>query len=161
KDALHAGRTPRPDPEALTVKELANAFLNAKKELVNNEELSLRTWADYHSIMDMMVAGLGKQRVVTTLDPQDVATLQTKLSKRNGPHRMCTVIQVIRSAFKHAWESDMLDRPMRFGPGFKRPRKKVLRLHRAKQGVKLFTAEEVRRLIGEAGHAMKAMLLLG
>jgi hypothetical protein len=30
KDDLHASRTPRPDPEALTVKELANTFLNAK-----------------------------------------------------------------------------------------------------------------------------------
>ncbi|MCI0457973.1 MAG: hypothetical protein L0Z62_13485, partial [Gemmataceae bacterium] len=27
KDALHAGRKPRPDPEALTVKDAANAFL--------------------------------------------------------------------------------------------------------------------------------------
>ena len=30
KDALHAGRKPRPDTEALTVKDLANAFLNAQ-----------------------------------------------------------------------------------------------------------------------------------
>src|SRR5260370_1434388 len=47
KDALHAGRTPRPDPEALTVKELANAFLNAKKATMNTGELSPRTWAEY------------------------------------------------------------------------------------------------------------------
>src|SRR5215469_13285003 len=34
KDALHAGRKPGPDPEALTVKDVANAFLNAKKALL-------------------------------------------------------------------------------------------------------------------------------
>ena len=43
KDALHAGRTPRPDPQALAVKDLANAFLNAKKEAVDAGELSPRT----------------------------------------------------------------------------------------------------------------------
>src|SRR5262249_43819082 len=52
-------------------------------------------------------------------------------------------------------------RPIRFGPGFKRPSKKTIRLDRAKKGPKLFTAEEVRRLIEAAGTPLKAMLLLG
>src|SRR5262245_39317868 len=47
KDALHAGRKPRPDPQAMTVKDLANAFLNAKQALVEAGELSPRTWAGY------------------------------------------------------------------------------------------------------------------
>src|SRR5262249_38547363 len=98
KDVLHAGGKPRPDPGALTVKDVANHFLNAKRQAMENGELSPRTWADYKSIMDMMVGGMGKQRGVTTLDPQDFATLKSKLAKRNGPHRMCTVIQVIRCA---------------------------------------------------------------
>jgi integrase len=37
----------------------------------------------------------------------------------------------------------------------------VLRRHRAKQGAKLFTAEEVRRLIDAAGVDLRAMILLG
>src|SRR6476659_8490788 len=45
KDALHAGRKPRPDHEGLTVKELANRFLTAKQALVDAGELSPRTWA--------------------------------------------------------------------------------------------------------------------
>src|SRR5215471_2059409 len=40
KDALHAGRTPRADPDALTVKELANRFLNDKQALVDSGELT-------------------------------------------------------------------------------------------------------------------------
>src|SRR5262249_31255903 len=125
KDALHAGRTPRADPEALKVKDVANAFLNAKKEALDAGELANRTWLDYRSIMEMLVQGLGKHRGVTTLEPHDFAALKTKLARRNGPHRMCTVIQVIRCAFKHAYESGAMDRPMRFGPSFKRTPKKV------------------------------------
>jgi integrase len=161
KDALHAGRTPRADFDALTVKDVANTFLNAKKEAADAGELSARTWADYKSIMDKLVKGLGKHTPVASLDPQDFARLKTKLAKRNGPHRMCTVIQVIRCAFKHAYESGALDRPMRFGPAFKRTSKKTLRLHRAKQGAKLFTPEEIHRMLGEAGVHLRAMILLG
>jgi integrase len=161
KDALHAGRTPGPDPAALTVKDVANHFLNARKQALDAGELSPRTWGDYRSIMDMLVAGMGKHRVVVGLAPADFAALKAKLAKRNGPHRMCTVVQVIRSAFKHAYECGAMDRPMRFGPQFKRTSKKTLRLHKAKQGAKLFTAEEVRQLIAAAGPAMKAMILLG
>jgi integrase len=71
------------------------------------------------------------------------------------------LIQYTRCLFKHALDACLLDRPARFGPGFKRPSKKVLRLRRAEQGPKLFTAEEIRRLSDAAGPALKAMLLLG
>jgi integrase len=161
KEALHSGRTPRPDPSSLRVKDVANAYLSAKKDAVDAGELSHRTWLDYKAIMDMLVAGMGKLRSVTDLEPPDFAALKVKLAKRNGPHRMCTIIQVIRSSFKHSYESGLLDRPMRFGPQFKRTSKKVLRLHRAKQGPKLFTREEIHRLIEASGTQMKAMILLG
>jgi hypothetical protein len=74
---------------------------------------------------------------------------------------MSTIVQVIRCAFKHVYETGLLAAPMRFGPQFKRTSKKTLRLHRARQGVKLFTAEEIRRLIDAAGPQMRAKILLG
>jgi hypothetical protein len=43
KDALHAGRRPRPDAEAVTVKDLANSYLNTKKALLDAGELSPHT----------------------------------------------------------------------------------------------------------------------
>jgi integrase len=63
--------------------------------------------------------------------------------------------------FKHGFDAGLIDRPVRFGPGFNRPTKKTIRLHRAGQGLKLFTVEELRRLLGASGPAMKARTLLG
>jgi integrase len=161
KDALHAGRAPRPDPQTVTVKDVANGFLNAKREAMAARELSQRTWLDYRSIMDMLVEGFGKHRAVASLEPQDFAGLKSKLTKRNGPHRICTIIQVSRCAFKHAYDSGQLDTAVRFGPAFKRTSKKTLRLHRARQGPKLFTREEILRLLDTAGMPLRAMILLG
>ncbi len=161
KDDLHAGREPRPDPHALAVKDVANLFLQHRQEMVDAGELSPKTWADYKSIMDLLVEGLGKLTLATQLTPPNFAALQHKLAKRNGPYRLGTIIQVIRCAFKHAYDSEMMERPIRFGPGFKRPSKKTIRLHRAKQGLKLFTAEEIHKLLDTAGTTMRAMILLG
>src|SRR5215471_1368635 len=47
KDALHAGRQPRPEAGSLTVKDLCNQFLNAKQALVDSSELTRCSWQDY------------------------------------------------------------------------------------------------------------------
>jgi integrase len=161
KEALHAGRKPRDETDALTIKDAANAFLNAKNALVDSGELSPRTWADYKRVCDLLVANLGKQRLVSDLDPEDFTGLRNKAAKQWGPHRLSTTIQYARSVFKFAFESGLTPVPVRFGPGFKRPTKRTMRLHRAEQGPKLFTAEEIRQMLDTAGVQLKAMLLLG
>jgi integrase len=161
KDALHAGRKPRPDPEALTVKDAANAFLNAKQERVDAGELSPRTWAGYKIAAVELVSHMGKGRIVADLDPEDFASLRKRMAKKWGPHRLGTTIQYVRSIFKHAYEARLIPAPVQFGPGFARPTKKAIRLHRAKQGPKLFTADEVRKQLNAAGVQLKAMILLG
>jgi integrase len=70
-------------------------------------------------------------------------------------------MQRVRSVFKYALDADLIARPVKFGADFKRPSKKMLRLHKAAQGPKLFTAEEIRRLLNAAASQLRAMLLLG
>src|SRR5262249_35025286 len=109
---------------------------------------------------DLLVKEFDKQRAVTDLQPDDFTSLRTKMARKWGPHLLGKCIQCVRCVFKFAYDADLIDRPMRYGPGFQRPSKKTMRLHRAKQGAKLFTTEEIRRLLDEAGTPMKAMLLL-
>jgi integrase len=161
KDALHAGRLPREMAEGLTVKELCNQFLNAKQAQMDAGELSPRTWDGYKGACDFLVQQLGKARLVADLGPDDFATLRNKLAKRYGPHGLGTTIQYIRCVCKYAFDAGLTERPIRYGPHFKRPSKKTLRLHKAKQGLKLFSAEEIRRLLDAARQPLKAMLFLG
>src|SRR5262249_25236546 len=164
KDDLHAGKKPRESnagTTGATVKDVVNRFLNSKQHAVNNGELSPRTWACYKEATDATVAVFGKSRLVSDLDPEDFASLRNRLAKRYGPHGLGTRIQCVRSAFKDAFDGGLIDRPVRFGPDFRKPSKKTLRLHRAKQGTKLFTPEEIRRLIAAATPQHRTMLLLG
>src|SRR5262249_27773211 len=71
KDDLHAGRTPRTDPAALTVNDLVSAFLLAKQALVKTGELSSRTWDGYKSACHAIVRQFKKKRLVADLGPDD------------------------------------------------------------------------------------------
>jgi integrase len=124
-------------------------------------ELSPRTWAKYKEVTDLLVSEFGKRRLVADLRPDDFAALKKTMTKRWGPLRVADFIQHVRSVFKNASDADLIDRPVRFGPGFVRPSAKVLHLHRAAQGPKLFTREEVRRLLDAAHPLLRAMILLG
>ncbi len=153
--------------EGVTLKDLANQFLYSKECLVNSGELTPRTWADYKTVCEVVLSHFGKRRLVSDLRPEDLGSLREKMAKRWGPERLGSkLIQYTRSLFKYAYDADLIDRPIRFGPGFKRPSKKTLRLNRAEQGAKLFTPDEIRQLLGyppwapAAGVQMQAMILL-
>jgi integrase len=161
KDALHAGKKPREKAEGVTVNDAVNRFLHDKKALVEVGELSPRTWSDYENACIQLAKAVGKRRLVIDLDADDFAKLRNKLARMWGPVRVGKTVQCIRCLFKFAFESELIAVPVRFGPGFKRPNKKTMRLHRAKQGPKLFTADEIHKLLDAAGVQLKAMILLG
>lgn len=164
KDALHAGKKPRADPEAdpdaLTMKTLANAFLNHKQALLDAGELAPRTWLKYKDVADLLVKEFGKQRVVIDLGQDDFAQLRNKMAKRWGSLRVRDFIQQIRSVFKHGYDVGLMATPFRFGPGFARPSKKTLRLERAAKGSRMFEANELRDIINSASQPLKSMVLL-
>jgi integrase len=160
KDDLHAGRTSQADQDAKTVKDVCNAFLNAKLALVNAGELSRRTWDDYKRACDLLVKHFGRTRRVADIAPDDLGALRKRMTEQWGPHMVSKMIQCVRCALKFALDNGLVGQAVRYGQGFKRPTKKVMRLYRAAQGPKLFTAHEVRRLIEAASVQVKAMILL-
>jgi integrase len=135
--------------------------LDLKQNLVDVGELSPRTWHDYKDTVDQVVNAFGKRRLLSDIDVEDFTELRKGLAAKYGFHRLSKHIQYTRSLFKHAYEAGLLDRPVRFGPGFKRPSKKTMRIERVKEGPRVFMAEEIRRMIAAAGPQLKAMILLG
>ncbi len=174
KDALHAGRRPRPETGSATVKDVVNAFLDHKEGLMNAGELSRHTWAKYKTAADLVIAHFGKARLASDLDPQEFAGLRKRMAAKWGVYRLGDMIQHVRSIFKHGHDTRLLPLPVCFGPGFARPSKKAQRLHRAAQGPKLLTVQEIRAMVqgalvvGKNGPELvrpspqlRAMLLLG
>lgn len=161
KDDLLAGRTPRVKGDGLDVRGLVNAFLTSKENLVKSGELTARTFADYHSTCERIVTAFGKYRLVTDLASDDFEALRASLGKTWGPVAVGNEINRVRVVFKYAYDSGLIDRPVRYGPGFKRPSKKTLRLDRHAKGERFLEAAQLRKVIDAAPVPLKAMILLG
>ncbi len=161
KDDLHAGRTPRVSVEGVTVKNLLDRFLTSKLRLRDAGEITPRTFGEYHAVCDQIAAAFGLRRLVIDLRADDFEALRADLAKRLGPVALGNTVQRIRTVFKYAYDSDLIDRPVKFGTVFKRPSRKVLRKVRNERGPRMFTAEELRKILDTADSQMKAMVLLG
>jgi integrase len=161
KDDLHAGRTPRVQGDGLTVRDLLNRFLTAKKLLLDADELSPRTFGDYKLVTDRLSAAFGLTRLVVDLAADDFERLRAEAASRLGPVALGNFVQRVRVVFKYAYDAGLIDRPVRHGPLFRRPGRKALRQARHARGVRMFEAAELRRIIDAANVHLKAMILLG
>ena len=161
KDALLAGRDPAPKSDELTVKQLVNAFLTDKKRHIATGELKQRSWDDYNAICGRIVTVFGPGRLVADLRPADFAKLRTEFAKTHGPVALSNDIGRARVVFNYAYKQDLVDRPPKYGDGFKKPSRKVLRCERQKKGPRMFQADQLRAMIDEAGGQLRAMILLG
>ncbi len=159
-----AGRNPREQttaPTAITLADLINAFLTRSKERSSLGEISARSFGDYCWTGEQMAAHLGRNRDPEKLTPSDFKAFRTAMAEKYAPSRLSKTITVCRMMFKWGYESDLLERPVRFGPDFKIAGKRVERSHKAAKGAKLLTAKDIKSLLNHSDDVMTAMVLLG
>ncbi len=161
RDDLLAGRTPRVAGDGLTIRDLANRFLTAKKGKLESGELSPATFADHHATCALIVKAFGPRRLVADLDAADFEQLRRSMARRWGPVTVANEVRRVRTVFRYAEQNQLVALPVRFGTEFKQPSRKVLRLERAKKGPRMFDAPELRAVLAKATMPLKAMVLLG
>jgi integrase len=177
KDDLLAGRVPRVtsgDAGEPQLHNLVNQFLTTKKRLRDVGGLSPHTWKAYDLACGELIAAFGRERLLSDILPADFEQLRLDWGRRWSEIRVATEMVRIRVVFNFAYKQGIIDRPIRYGEGFKAPSKKTLRLEKAARGPKMFEARELRRMIdgdtvtGDAGTskrvgpttALRPMLLL-
>ena len=161
KDDLHAGRTPRLAGAGLTVRGLLDHFLAAKGAMVDAGRLGPRSLADYRATCRRIAEAFGPTRPLRDLADDDFERLRAGMAKKWGPVTIGNEIQRVRVLFKHAYNAELIDRPIRYGPTFKRPGRKVLRRAQDARGPRMFAAGQLRAMLDAAGPQLKAMMLLG
>ena len=164
KDDLLAGREPRANTDGLTVAELCNQFLAHKEGLRNNGEITPRTFRGHYDSCESLVKQIGRNRLVVDLVPADFRKLRTTLAKRLGAVSLRGEMQRIRGVFKFAFDDGLILAPMRYGQGFAKPGLDTVRRergqHKAKHGLRMFEAQEIRLILTNVKQPMRAMVLL-
>lgn len=161
RDDLQAGRTPRSGGDGLTVRDLVNRFLTAKQHLVDTQELMPRTFRDYHATCELIIDHFGKSRVLRDVLTEDFERLRVKFAKSRGLVALSNLVRMTRIVFKYAFDADLIERPVKFGPGFKLPSRKALRAVRNLRPRRMFESVELQRIVKAADQPLKAMILLG
>ena len=163
RDDLQAGRIPRltpADTRGVTLRDLCNRFLTLKQSRLDGGELSQRMFCDYHRICERLLDAFGRDRLVSDLRSEDFDQLRVKFAKGVGPVTLTNLIRLSRVVFKYAYDADLIDKPLKMGPGFKAPSVKVLRADRQSKPARMFEADELRNILSAATGPLKAMVLL-
>ena len=160
KDDLLAGRKPE-NGDGLAIGRLSNLFLSSKQPLVDCGELKPATWHDYHRTCQRVIKCLGAGRLVANLRPADFEKLRADFASTHNAVTLCDDITRARVLFKYAFDADLIDRPVKYGHGFRKPSKATLRKLRPGKPSRMFQADELRKIIDEAGVQTRAMVYLG
>jgi len=83
------------------------------------------------------------------------------MTKKWGAQRVSNEITRVRSVFKFAVGSKLIDRAPAFGLEFAKPSAKAIRKERAKKGPRMFEPSELRQVLDTASPQLRAMLFLG
>ncbi len=173
-DALQAGRDPRrlpavsaaPGQSGCSVILLVNSFLTEKEDRMLAGRLSNRMFKQYQDACRLVLESFGRETQVSALVPRDFAHLLASFPQTWGLTMIGGNVGRIRSLFLFASESDLIDKPVRFGKGFARPSKLEKRRDNsqkiAERGRLDFTAQELQLLLKDSKNLnLKACILLG
>jgi len=162
KDDWLAGRVPQRNGKGLTVKSLVNAYLNTKKKLVENGEMTAQAHVHATRAGKIMAETLGRTSLVSMLTPHDFGRLRDALAAVDtSPATLAVDIGRIRAVLNWAYKNDLIERPPRYGSAFDKPSASILRRHRAARGSMMFERDEIRAMLDAAGEPLKTMILLG
>ena len=159
KDDLLAGREPSRDHDDLTVRDAMNYFLTDRDARLQLGELTQRSFNDYKSTCGRIIDHFGRNRAVATITPTDFTEYRKKV--KGSPHTQGNEVGRVRVIFKYLYDADLIEKPVKFGPSFKKPSKSTMRKYRAEQPKKLFTPKQLHKLADAASPQLKAMILLG
>ena len=162
RDDLQAGRTPKqPDDVRLTMRELCNRFLENKQSRVDSKELSNVMFHGYRRACESLIEAFGRNQIVEELRPSDFEKLRIRFAKGVGLVTLANRVQHARVVFNFAANEDLIDRPLKFGEAFKKPKARLLRAERQSKPERMFEADEIHKILAKSTQPLKAMILLG
>jgi integrase len=153
--ALHAGRQPMgiSSDEAITIKLLANIYLDHQQGKVEHGEMSAQYYADEIRCLKNLVLFLGQHTLIREISTLDLQNYKRKLSKKYSSSRLNLNIAVMKAMFHWAVKNEVIQK----APNIDAVNK--VKITRKKKAT--FTSEQIHKLLEKAALQMKVMIWLG
>ena len=174
-DDIQSGRDPRKLATGVagvatqvgcTIIQLVNSFLTEKEDRMLAGRLSKKMFVQYRDACKVIIDRFGKDSLVSALVPQDFSALLSAFPKTWGLSMVGSTVGRVRSVFLFAAEADLIEKPVKFGSGFKEPSELEKWRDNAEKisdrGRLDFTAAEAKLLIEQTKNPIiRACILLG
>lgn len=147
--------------DGFTVKDACNSFLTAKRDARDRRELASRSFDEYHRTCKRVIEHFGAETLVASLTPEHFQSYRTKLAERWNMVAIGNEVTRVRSLFRWCRSQRLIPDEIHYGDEFKKAGIKAQRRHRRLAGKKLFSADEIKRLLDFAGVQMRAIVFLG
>jgi integrase len=158
---LEGKSPPTEDLEELTIRDLCNLFLDAKRKRTASGELSVRIWSDYRRMCHQLCEFFGRAKLVESLVLEDFRKIRDEIATGRGLVTLQNFIRRAKVLFNWAFEEKKIDEKIRFGESFDKPTAKNLRRERNAKPARMLQANEIRQCLEAAKPHMRAMILLG
>lgn len=166
--ALREGRQAQPVRTGpVTVRDVINSLLEDRLAKMERGELDPGSYADYREATRSFMSIVGPDRSPYELMPATFAAVKEQWGQTRGAAALGRWVQLVRTAFRHAGPDGigLMDRPPRYGGQFAKPaakfRRRDIREAEAESGKRLFSPDEIRRILAECNPTLKACVLLG
>ena len=172
---LHSGRL-RPASSlatnGTTVKDICNHYLTHQLQRAEAHEIGFRWFEDCRCAVQDFARFAGPSRLVSDLGPEELRRYRQKLvrsglaagGKGLGVHALSRAVTIIRGMLKHAFELDLIEKPVKVASAFDKPSASVKRRARRdverQNGKRLFEPPEIRAMIAATKGPPRATVLL-
>lgn len=160
RNAIELGENPAPKSGVLTIDRLVNLYLDAQDAKLQAGEITERTFLQNKIRCAWLKKNIGEHRVVETVQPLDFIALKKKLNPKWSAVYCGDVMGAVRRVFGWAYDSDLIDRPVKYGKSFCVSAKRA-KLERKAKPRKVFTAAEFWTFYAEADTSVRCWLWLG
>ena len=156
------GRRPAKKTGGLTVGELVDRLLNLKRLNIENKELSPLTFLAWHTVCAMVLKQFGAGRHVESLGPDDFDALFRAQISGKATGTRAQYITLVRGLFHFAFNEHqrLISSPVLLGQSFRLPKRS--RSQRSiGDGLRVFTPEQIHKLLAFVMWPSRAVILLG
>jgi len=162
---LHVGRTPSLPVKGVSVNRLVKQYLEFQAGRVQGGEIGGRWYEDCRRDLTAFTRFVGPARLVDDLGAEVWIAYRAKLSRKLGVHALARAITIIKGVFRFGEDVGLIDASPKFRRVFEKPSTQQKRRSRQKaeqaNGKKLFSPDEVRRILDAASPWLRAAAMLG
>ncbi|XZE18764.1 tyrosine-type recombinase/integrase [Pirellulaceae bacterium SH449] len=144
----------------MSIELAGNTYLTAQKRRIAEGTLSQRSFLDLRRTVVRFAKCMGQNRLIESLQPTDFLKYKNHFARTNNLVSVGNEITRVKTMLNWLVKSKLIQQ-IDTGPDFRKPPAKAARKHKRERGLKLFTPDEIQRILNESGIRMRAMILLG